>query len=71
MISAVNGVAFASFVASGQTCVSGTRIIVQDKVYDSFMTKFLEKVENITRKMGNRKHDINLHGIEVKCSHLV
>ena len=71
MTSAVNGVAFASFVASGQTCVSGTRIIVQDNIYDSFMTKFLEKVENITRRMGNRKHDDKLHRSEVKSIHLV
>ena len=71
MTSAVNGVAFASFVASGQTCVSGTRIIVQDNIYDSFMTKFLEKVENITRRMGNRKHDNKLHTREVKSIHLV
>lgn len=52
--SAVNGVAFASFIASGQTCVSGTRIIIQEQVYEEFMTRFLEKVESITRRMGNR-----------------
>lgn len=57
--SAVNGVAFASFVASGQTCVSGTRIIIQDRIYESFMAKFLEKVSSITRRMGNRKCKMN------------
>ena len=52
--SAVNGVAFASFVASGQTCVSGTRILVQDGVYDEFVAHFLHKVERIRRRMGDR-----------------
>ena len=54
LISAVNGVAFASFVASGQTCVSGTRIIVQDGIYKPFMAAFLAKVESIRQRMGDR-----------------
>jgi acyl-CoA reductase-like NAD-dependent aldehyde dehydrogenase len=52
--SAVNGAAFASFVASGQTCVSGTRLLVQSGVYDTFVSQFLEKVKGITRRMGDR-----------------
>ncbi|KAF5393150.1 hypothetical protein D9757_001326 [Collybiopsis confluens] len=51
--SAVNGAAFASFVASGQTCVSGTRIIVQNRIYDEFMNKFLRKVRSIRARMGD------------------
>ena len=54
MQSAANGAAFACFVASGQTCVSGTRLIVQDGIYDEFMEQFLRKVESITARMGNR-----------------
>lgn len=53
--SAVNGAAFASFVASGQTCVSGTRLLVQSRVYDKFLSQFLEKVKGITRRMGDRE----------------
>ena len=53
--SAANGAAFACFVASGQTCVSGTRLVVQDKIYDDFMARFMDKVESITRRMGSRK----------------
>ncbi len=52
--SAANGAAFACFVASGQTCVSGARLIVQDKIYDAFMERFMQKVESVTRRMGNR-----------------
>jgi acyl-CoA reductase-like NAD-dependent aldehyde dehydrogenase len=59
VINAVNGAAFAAFVASGQTCVSGTRLIIQDDVYDEFMAGFLEKVQSITRRMGDREC---LHG---------
>lgn len=54
MESAVNGAAFACFVASGQTCVSGTRLLVQDDIYDEFMDGFMRKVESITRRMGDR-----------------
>ena len=52
--SAVNGAAFASFVASGQTCVSGTRLIVQEGIYGDFMERFLAKVESIRKRMGDR-----------------
>jgi len=52
--SAVNGAAFASFIASGQTCVSGTRLLVQSGVYDAFVSQFLEKVRSIKDRMGDR-----------------
>lgn len=46
--------AFASFVASGQTCVSGTRILVHSTIYEEFIDKFLAKVEFIRNGMGDR-----------------
>jgi len=52
--SAVNGAAFASFIASGQTCVSGTRLLVQSGVYDAFISQLLDKTKSITRRMGDR-----------------
>ena len=52
--SAVNGAAFACFIASGQTCVSGTRLLVQSGVYDAFVSQFLDKARSITRRMGDR-----------------
>ena len=54
--SAVNGAAFASFIASGQTCVSGTRLLVQSGVYDAFVSQFLDKARSITRRMGDRAY---------------
>lgn len=52
--SAVNGVAFAAYVASGQTCVSGTRLILGESIYDEFMAALIDKVEAITAGIGDR-----------------
>lgn len=54
-VAAANGAAFACFIASGQTCVSGTRLLVQDEIYDEFMLHFMHKVESIRIRMGDRK----------------
>ena len=43
----VNGLAFGSFIASGQTCIMGARILVQRSVYDEVVDKLVEKVEGI------------------------
>ena len=61
LISAVNGAAFASFVASGQTCVSGTRLIVHESIYDEFMKLFLAKVESIEKRMGDRELAVEIY----------
>ena len=45
---AVAGTLFAAFVASGQTCVSGARFLVHDKIYDSFVEGIAERTEQIT-----------------------
>lgn len=55
LINAVNGTAFASFVASGQTCVSGTRILIQEQIYEKFIQLFLTKVKSIRACMGDRE----------------
>ncbi|KAH0839852.1 aldehyde dehydrogenase domain-containing protein [Lanmaoa asiatica] len=68
--SAVNGVAFAAFIASGQTCVSGTRIIIQEKVYDKFMQAFLDKVEQIRRRMGDPSNPQSSIGSVISSKHL-
>lgn len=48
---AVNGAAFATFVASGQTCIMGARVLVQRNIYDQFLTALVKKAERI--KMGD------------------
>ncbi|KAJ3986669.1 aldehyde dehydrogenase domain-containing protein [Lentinula detonsa] len=68
--SAVNGTAFASFVASGQTCVSGTRIIVQNQIYETFMEKFISKVQSIRARMGNPLNPKSTMGSIISLSQL-
>ena len=48
---AVNGAAFATFVASGQTCIMGARLIIHKSVYAKFMAALKAKAEKI--KMGD------------------
>jgi acyl-CoA reductase-like NAD-dependent aldehyde dehydrogenase len=49
---AVNGIAFGAFVASGQTCVAATRIIVDNKILPELADKLAAKAESITKRMG-------------------
>jgi acyl-CoA reductase-like NAD-dependent aldehyde dehydrogenase len=49
---AVNGIVFASFIASGQTCVAATRIIVQNNILDQVVDKLKRKVQSIEKMMG-------------------
>ncbi len=46
--SAVNGVVAGVFAASGQSCVAGSRILVQQSVYDQFVAALAEKAAQIT-----------------------
>ena len=48
---AVNGCAFASFVASGQTCIQGSRAVVHRSIYDQFVEQLSAKVASI--RIGN------------------
>ncbi|KAL6399771.1 hypothetical protein AUP68_17178 [Ilyonectria robusta] len=53
---AVNGIAFGAFVASGQTCVAATRIIVQSSIFEAVISKLRSKAESIERRMGSPKN---------------
>jgi benzaldehyde dehydrogenase (NAD) len=44
---AVNGAAFGSFANSGQICMSTERLIVDQKVADEFVRKFVEKAKSL------------------------
>ena len=48
---AVNGCAFASFIASGQTCIQGSRAVVHRSIYDEFVKGLAQKVSTI--KIGD------------------
>ncbi|BFZ60298.1 hypothetical protein YB2330_001334 [Saitoella coloradoensis] len=40
---AVKGALFASFIAAGQTCITGSRIIIHEDIYDQFAASFVAK----------------------------
>ncbi|MFP7299268.1 aldehyde dehydrogenase [Neobacillus niacini] len=50
---AVNGSAFAAFIAAGQTCVQGSRILVHESMYEDFIDKFIAKAKKLL--MGDPK----------------
>ncbi|KAI0893075.1 aldehyde dehydrogenase [Annulohypoxylon nitens] len=49
---AVNGIAFGSFIASGQTCIASTRIIVDEKILLQLLDALKAKAEFIAQRMG-------------------
>tara|TARA_A100001015_G_scaffold227838_1_gene257400 strand:- start:564 stop:2045 length:1482 start_codon:yes stop_codon:yes gene_type:complete len=48
---ALNGIAAGIFGASGQSCIAGSRLYLQSKIYDEFLKKLIDKAENI--KLGS------------------
>jgi acyl-CoA reductase-like NAD-dependent aldehyde dehydrogenase len=48
---AVNYAAFGAFIGAGQTCICGSRQIVQEKIYDEFVAKLAAKAKTI--RIGN------------------
>ncbi|CDR98782.1 related to phenylacetaldehyde dehydrogenase [Sporisorium scitamineum] len=67
---AVNGASFAAFVASGQTCVSATRILVHDKIFADFVTRFADRAHNIARRMGDPQNPETLLGSLISAAHV-
>jgi aldehyde dehydrogenase (NAD+) len=48
---AVHGAAAGIFLGTGQSCIAGSRLLVQDSIHDEFMEKLLAVVKNA--RMGN------------------
>ncbi|KAJ5094959.1 Aldehyde dehydrogenase C-terminal [Penicillium argentinense] len=59
---AVNGIAFGSYIASGQTCVASTRIIVDNTIMDNLLQALKTKVDGITARMGAPIHPQSMMG---------
>ncbi|KAJ5664663.1 hypothetical protein N7462_011476 [Penicillium macrosclerotiorum] len=59
---AVNGIAFGSYIASGQTCIASTRIIVENKVMNQALDKLKAKVEGIRSRIGDPKNLASMMG---------
>jgi acyl-CoA reductase-like NAD-dependent aldehyde dehydrogenase len=44
---AVNAATFSNFMHQGQVCMTGSRVIVEDAIYDEFLSKFTAKVKTL------------------------
>ena len=49
----------------GQGCVAGSRIFVQEKIYDEFLTQFTAIAAGLAAKTGDPFTDGNQHGPQV------
>lgn len=47
----INGVIKGIFAATGQTCLAGSRVLVQDEIHDEFVERFTDRTADI--KLGN------------------
>ncbi len=56
--SAVNGMMSAIFAASGQSCAAGSRLLLQDGIYDAFLERLIARAGEITvgDPMGDDTH---------------
>ncbi|KMO84397.1 aldehyde dehydrogenase [Mycolicibacterium chubuense] len=46
-VTAAEGAAFAAFIAAGQSCVAGSRFLVQRGIYDKFVDRLAARAKNI------------------------
>ncbi|MGG1679664.1 aldehyde dehydrogenase family protein [Neobacillus sp. NRS-1170] len=53
---AVDYALFGIFMGSGQVCSSGSRLLVQEGIYDTFVEKYVEKAKGIRVGPGNDEH---------------
>lgn len=44
---AIAGAMFAIFVNAGQVCTAGSRLLIQDSIYDEFLSRFIRAAESI------------------------
>ncbi|WP_213881336.1 aldehyde dehydrogenase [Pseudomonas sp. dw_358] len=45
--SAINGAVAGIYAASGQSCVAGSRLLVQEEIYETFVTRLIERAQRI------------------------
>lgn len=67
---AVNGIAFGSFIASGQTCIASTRIIVHSKIKDRLLQNLMIKIKGITKRIGSPQNPDSMMGPLVSAKQL-
>jgi acyl-CoA reductase-like NAD-dependent aldehyde dehydrogenase len=59
---AVNGVAFGAFIASGQTCVAATRVIVENTIKPKLLEILSRKAANIMDRVGSPTNPESMMG---------
>lgn len=64
----VSGAAQAAFTNQGQVCLCGSRILVEQSVYDKFKTDFMSSVEGIV--IGDPLEETTTHGAMVSKPHM-
>ena len=64
----VKGVTRAAFLNLGQVCLCGSRILVEDPIYDQFMDMFVESVESMV--IGDPMHEDTDLGALISKQHL-
>ena len=64
----VKGVVRSGFLNQGQVCLCGSRILVQEKIYDNFVEKFISEVESM--KIGNPSDENTKLGALISPQHL-
>lgn len=65
---AVNGSLFGIYFAQGQVCAAGSRMLVQDSIYDKFMDAFVKKAKSI--KVGDPMDPTTQMGPQISEEHL-
>ncbi len=53
--SAINGAVAGIYAASGQSCVAGSRLLVQDEIFDEFVERLIARAKSI--RIGNPQDD--------------
>ena len=64
----VKGVTRAAFLNQGQVCLCGSRILVEDPIYDQFMDLFVDSVESMV--IGDPMHEDTDLGALISKQHL-
>ncbi len=65
---AVEGAKTAAFANQGQVCLCGSRLFVQDSIYDRFRDALIKKTEAI--KLGDPSDKDTQHGATVSAEHM-
>ena len=65
----IPGVVRSGFLNQGQVCLCGSRILVQENIYDEFVERFVNEVENM--KIGDPSNEDTKLGALISPEHLL